>query len=35
VTAPGSFEHRWFPGGHFYLVPFEPELLADITTRLT
>lgn len=35
LTAPGSFEHRWFPGGHFYLVPFEPELLADITTRLT
>ncbi|WP_083646966.1 thioesterase II family protein [Kitasatospora sp. CB01950] len=34
LTAPGRFDHRWFPGGHFYLTPSEPELLADIATRL-
>ncbi len=34
LTVPGGFEHRWFPGGHFYLTPSEPELLADITARL-
>jgi pyochelin biosynthetic protein PchC len=35
LTGPGGFEHRWFPGGHFYLAASETELLADITARLT
>ncbi|GJF31173.1 thioesterase [Kitasatospora sp. NE20-6] len=34
LTGPGGFEHRWFPGGHFYLDPSEADLLADITARL-
>ncbi|MGW0934580.1 thioesterase II family protein [Streptomyces sp. NPDC002666] len=34
LTAPGSFEHRWFPGGHFYLTASEAELLADVGARL-
>ncbi|MER7463211.1 alpha/beta fold hydrolase [Streptomyces sp. NPDC097981] len=34
LSGPGSFEYRPFPGGHFYLAPFEAELLADITARL-
>lgn len=35
LTRPGGFEHRWFPGGHFYLGPSEADLLADLTARLS
>ncbi|MFG2140188.1 thioesterase II family protein [Streptomyces sp. NPDC048650] len=34
LTAPGACDVRSFPGDHFYLVPRERELLADITGRL-
>ncbi|MFE7650557.1 thioesterase II family protein [Streptomyces phaeoluteigriseus] len=34
LTEPGRFDLRTFPGDHFYLVPHEAELLADIGERL-
>ncbi|MFI9048197.1 thioesterase II family protein [Streptomyces sp. NPDC053427] len=34
LTAPGAFDVRSFPGDHFYLVPRERELLADLSDRL-
>ncbi|MFJ9413786.1 thioesterase II family protein [Streptomyces sp. NPDC101227] len=34
LTAPGAFDVRSFRGDHFYLVPRERELLADIGGRL-
>ncbi|USQ86891.1 thioesterase domain-containing protein [Streptomyces phaeoluteigriseus] len=34
LTEPGRFDLRAFPGDHFYLVPHEAELLADIGERL-
>lgn len=33
LTVPGGFEHRRFPGGHFYPTASEAELLADLTDR--
>ncbi|GED83353.1 thioesterase II family protein [Streptomyces sp. 6-11-2] len=34
LAAPGSFELCSFPGDHFYLVPRETEVVADVATRL-
>ncbi|MEU9117345.1 alpha/beta fold hydrolase [Streptomyces sp. NPDC048483] len=34
LTAPGGFALRSFPGDHFYLVPHEAELVADVAGRL-
>ncbi|MEU1517118.1 thioesterase domain-containing protein [Streptomyces sp. NPDC005811] len=34
LTAPGRFALRAFPGDHFYLVPHEADLVADIATRI-
>ncbi|MEV1065352.1 thioesterase domain-containing protein [Streptomyces sp. NPDC050263] len=34
LTEPGRFALRSFPGDHFYLVPREAELVADIVTRI-
>ncbi|MEU1180982.1 thioesterase domain-containing protein [Streptomyces sp. NPDC005820] len=34
LTAPGLFTLRAFPGDHFYLVPHEADLVADIVTRM-
>ena len=31
----GPFDHRMFPGGHFYLVQHQPEILGLIRQRLT
>ncbi|MFG2881654.1 thioesterase II family protein [Streptomyces sp. NPDC048297] len=35
LAAPGSFELRPFPGDHFYLVPREAEVVADVAARLS
>ncbi|MCX4765827.1 thioesterase domain-containing protein [Streptomyces sp. NBC_01275] len=35
LTGPGRFQLRLFPGDHFYLVPHEARLVADIVTRIT
>jgi pyochelin biosynthetic protein PchC len=34
LTEPGRFTLRSFPGDHFYLVPHEAQLVADIAARL-
>ncbi|MFF0445670.1 thioesterase II family protein [Streptomyces sp. NPDC004609] len=34
LTASGDFSLRAFPGDHFYLVPHEAGLLADVTRRI-
>ncbi|WP_232792198.1 thioesterase II family protein [Actinacidiphila yeochonensis] len=34
LAAPGSFELRSFPGDHFYLVPHEADVAADVSARL-
>lgn len=34
LAAPGFFELRSFPGDHFYLVPRETEVVADVAARL-
>ncbi|MFD7628274.1 thioesterase II family protein [Streptomyces sp. NPDC059851] len=34
LTGPGHFDLRFFPGDHFYLVPHEAHLLADVAARL-
>ncbi|KPI15375.1 Oleoyl-(acyl-carrier-protein) hydrolase [Actinobacteria bacterium OK074] len=34
LTAPGGFDLRSFPGDHFYLVPHEAPLVADLADRL-
>ncbi|MFK0252654.1 thioesterase II family protein [Streptomyces sp. NPDC090445] len=34
LTGPGRFDLRSFPGDHFYLVPHEAPLVADIAARL-
>ncbi|WP_416978373.1 thioesterase II family protein [Streptomyces sp. T028] len=34
LTGPGRFALREFPGDHFYLVPYEADLVADIATRI-
>ncbi|SES36025.1 pyochelin biosynthetic protein PchC [Streptomyces sp. yr375] len=35
LTEPGRFALRSFPGDHFYLVPHEAELVADIAAVLS
>lgn len=35
LTGPGAFTLRTFPGDHFFLVPHEADLVADIGGRLT
>ncbi|MGX1274645.1 thioesterase II family protein [Streptomyces phaeoluteigriseus] len=34
LTAPGFFELCSFPGDHFYLMPREAEVVADVAARL-
>lgn len=34
LTTPHSFDLRAFPGDHFYLVPRQADLLADVAARL-
>ncbi|MGW1901808.1 thioesterase II family protein [Streptomyces hirsutus] len=34
LTTPGSFDLRAFPGDHFYLVPRQADVVADVAARL-
>ncbi|MEU2379316.1 thioesterase II family protein [Streptomyces misionensis] len=34
LTAPDSFDLRAFPGDHFYLVPRQADVVADVAARL-